>query len=90
MLTEWDCEHRGSEMHLRSTWRDGWLCTAYEPGTVHTGDEGELYDCTNDPEQWNNLWDDPQHAKLRGELVADLYDHLPPAREPRLEKEAEV
>ena len=31
-----------------------------------------------------NRWDDPDYAGLRSDLVADLYDHLPPAREPRL------
>jgi hypothetical protein len=97
-------------MHLRSIYRDGWLCTAYEPSTKgrptgidafferfmpgmgafestieYAGTEGELYDTRDDPYQWHNRWDDPACRALRDDLVADLYDHLPPPREPRLE-----
>ena len=37
----------------------GWVCTAYRPGTVHDGTEGELYDLVDDPLQQHNRWDDP-------------------------------
>ena len=30
---------------------------------------GELYDLHNDPDQYVNLWDRPEHAKLRGEML---------------------
>jgi arylsulfatase A-like enzyme len=90
VLTEWDSEHRGTSTHLRSIFRDDWLCTVYEPGTLYRGGEGELYHLPSDPHQWNNLWDDPDHRKLRDELAADLREHLPKAREPRLACEALV
>jgi arylsulfatase A-like enzyme len=90
VLTEWDSEYRGTDTHLRSIYRDGWLCTVYEKGTLYDGTEGELYDLRNDPHQWNNLWDDPNHRRLREDLAADLYAHLPAAREPKLPVEALV
>ena len=34
MLCEWDSLFPGYGMHLRSIYRDGWLCTAYEPSTA--------------------------------------------------------
>ena len=68
-------------MHLRSIFRDGWLCTAYEPGPLYEGTEGELYELAEDPLQWRNLWDDPAYRARRDELVTDLYDNLPPERE---------
>ena len=34
MLCEWDSQFPGYGMHLRSIYRDGWLCTAYEPSTI--------------------------------------------------------
>jgi hypothetical protein len=37
-----------------------------------------------DPWQFRNLWDDPGYRSVRSDLVADLYDNLPAAREPRL------
>jgi arylsulfatase A-like enzyme len=54
----------------------------------YDGTEGELYDMKNDPLQWHNLWDDPKHKSLKSDLIADLYDHLPPEREPKLKVEA--
>ncbi len=34
VICEWDSQFPGYGMHLRSIYRDGWLCTAYEPSTV--------------------------------------------------------
>jgi arylsulfatase A-like enzyme len=34
MLCEWDSQIPGYGMHLRSIYRDGWLCTVYEPSTA--------------------------------------------------------
>ncbi len=33
VLCEWDSQFPGYGMHLRSIFRDGWLCTAYEEST---------------------------------------------------------
>ena len=66
-------------MHLRTITRDRWVCTAYRPGTVHDGTEGELYDLVDDPLQQHNRWDDPSQRSLRDDLVADLWDHQPAA-----------
>jgi len=90
VLTEWDCEHRGVTSYIRSLYRDGFVCSAYEAGTFYDGTEGELYDLRNDPLQFENLWDDPGRKSLRADLVADLYAHLPAARTPRLAWHAPV
>ena len=34
VLCEWDSQFPGYGMHLRSIYRDGWLCTVYEPSTA--------------------------------------------------------
>ena len=90
VLTEWDSELFGVGVHLRTVTRDRWVCTAYLPGTVHDGSEGELYDLVEDPLQRRNLWDDPGCASLRSDLVADLWDNQPPARDARLLLQAPV
>ncbi len=54
----------------------------------YDGTEGELYDLNNDPRQWENLWDDPKYRTLKSDLIADLYDNLPPERDPKLKVEA--
>jgi arylsulfatase A-like enzyme len=117
VLCEWDSQFPGYGMHMRSIYRDGWLCTAYEPSNVgepngledffamlperaaqrlgmtdggprspieYDGTEGELYRVEEDPHQFRNLWDDPGCRGVRSDLVADLYDNLPAAREPKL------
>ncbi len=90
VLTEWDSELFGMDVHLRTVTRPGWVCTEYAKGYVHDGTEGELYDLVHDPLQQHNLWDDPGYAATRAELVADLHDSVPPRHEPRLELEAPV
>ena len=90
VLTEWDSELFGVDVHLRTITRDGWVCTAYRPGTVHDGTEGELYSLVDDPLQQENRWDDPAFRAIRDDLLDDLWTSQPPAHEPRLEVEAPV
>ncbi|MEX2395343.1 MAG: sulfatase, partial [Actinomycetota bacterium] len=102
VLTEWDSQFRQCGMHIRTIYRDGFICTAYERSTndglfgraereieiPYEGTEGELYKVDDDPYQWQNLWDDAGYASVRRELVTSLYDELPSEREPKLYPEA--
>jgi arylsulfatase A-like enzyme len=91
VFTEWDCQHvDGTTVGLRTIYRDGYTVTAYLPGTLYDGSEGELYDHKEDPGQLRNLWDDPAYASLKSDLLADLKDAAPPVRTPRLECVAPV
>ena len=90
VLTEWDSELFGVAVHLRTITRDGWVCSAYRPGYVHDGTEGELYHLADDPLQQVNRWNDPAVAALQSDLLADLWDHQSPAHSPHLEVEAPV
>ena len=56
----------------------------------YRGVEGELYDHRNDPHQWHNLWDDPAYSQVKSDLLADLYDNIPPARKDPLKAVAPV
>ena len=90
VLTEWDSEHGPVDMHIRTIYRDGYLCSAYEKSALYDGSEGELYDLNADPQALTNLWNDPARRALRSDLVVDLYDNLPPRRTPRLDRSAPV
>jgi arylsulfatase A-like enzyme len=90
VLTEWDSDLFGVAVHLRTITRDGWVCTAYQPGYSHDGSEGELYDLSADPLQQVNRWDDPSCASLRSDLLADLWDHQPVPTGQRRRVEAPV
>lgn len=50
----------------------------------YDGTEGELYDLSRDPLQRENLWNDPSRKRLRDELCADLFAHVPKPRRPAL------
>ncbi|HEY7626576.1 MAG TPA: hypothetical protein VH761_05890, partial [Ilumatobacteraceae bacterium] len=90
VLTEWDSELFGVGVHLRTITRDEWVCTTYQPGFSHDGTEGELYNLLDDPLQQVNRWDDPATDGVRGDLLADLWDHQPPMRTPLRRVEAPV
>jgi arylsulfatase A-like enzyme len=81
-LTEWDSVLFGVSVHVRTITRDGWVCTAYLPGTSHDGTEGELYCLADDPLQRVNRWNDAGCASIRSDLLADLWDHQPPMHQP--------
>ena len=77
VLTEWDSVLFGKIVGARTICRDGWVCTAMLPGTVHDGTEGELYDLANDPLQRVNLWSDSRHTAHRDALLDDMWSSLP-------------
>ena len=90
VLSEWDSEPFGVDVHLRTITRDGWVCTVYQPGFSHDDTEGELYDLAGDPLLQENRWGDWELASLRRDLVADLWDRQPPSHAPRRRLEAPV
>lgn len=46
----------------------------YKLSIYHGHQLGELYDLQEDPWEFNNLWDDPAHEKLRNELIYASFD----------------
>ncbi|NUO54092.1 MAG: sulfatase-like hydrolase/transferase [Polyangiaceae bacterium] len=68
-------DHRGGDFPLY--WRL-WGRNCSIPR--YDGSEGELYDCVNDPEQRENLWD--ERRALREQLVEELRARLPAERAP--------
>ena len=90
VLTEWDSELFGVDVHLRTVTRDHWVCTTYAPGTAHDGSEGELYDLADDPLQRVNRWGDPSFRSVRDDLLDDLRHNLPEPAESRILLQAPV
>jgi arylsulfatase A-like enzyme len=90
VLTEWDSVLFGKIVSLRTITRDGWVCTAALPGTLHDGTDGELYDLRNDPLQHVNLWHNTAYRTMRDDLLDDMWRNLPAATEPRRTCDAPV
>lgn len=43
---------------------------------VHHGEEvGELYDLQSDPNEFDNLWDDPNYEELKNRKIKECFDH---------------
>jgi len=58
---------------------DGSLATMYRDAThklvvYHGHNLGELYDLSKDPDEFDNLWDDPDHQSLKLELMQKSFD----------------
>ena len=87
-LPEWIDTYDDNE--IVTAVRDDYLITAYAKSNRYEGTEGELYVLCDDPNQWQNLWDDAGHASLKSDLLADLHDNLPEGRNKPLEKVAPV
>jgi len=83
VITEWDSEFGEATVAIRSIYREGFLCSAYEKSSLYEGTEGELYDLENDPHQFENLWDEPSKRRLRADLLAQLHQRLPRAPDTR-------
>lgn len=81
-LTEWDSNLRNIEQHLRTVYLADsghqWVATFYEPGSIHDGSEGELYDLSEDPLQHHNRFHDDASRVVRERLRELLRTHLPP------------
>jgi arylsulfatase A-like enzyme len=85
VLTRYEPSTQGQPNGLEVNWPQfaGITTTVQYDGTV-----GELYDLNNDPVQFENLWNNPHLRSLQSDLIADLYDSLPPERDPKLKVEA--
>jgi arylsulfatase A-like enzyme len=46
----------------------------YKLVNYHGHGRGELFDMKNDPGEFNNLWDDPGHRKVKMDLMVKSYD----------------
>jgi arylsulfatase A-like enzyme len=76
VVTEWDHEYQGHSVSLRTIYKDRWLCTRYLASSMYEGNEGELYDLVNDPNQFENLWDVAEHRAQRDVLLEELSETL--------------
>jgi len=63
VLTTFDSQFAKVGMHLRTIWKDGWLCTAYEPSTTDRGGAFPLYSSI-----WLRGSEIPRYGGTEGEL----------------------
>ena len=90
VFTEWDLQFGDVSISLRTLYRDGWTVTAYNHTSLYEGSEGELYNMTEDPRQWRNLWNEPSAAGMKSDLLDNLRARAPKGDTRRLGVEASV
>jgi arylsulfatase A-like enzyme len=90
VFTEWDSQFDDLSVSLRTLYRDGWTITAYNKTSIYEGNEGELYNMIEDPQQWRNLWNDSSAAAMKRDLLDDLRARTPKGDARRLKVEARV
>lgn len=89
VFCQWDAEKNGIEINMKSIYdSSGHVCTAYGKTGYYSGTEGELYNLHDDPRQWVNLWDHPDHADIKDEMLARIDEKTPKPREPALVRTA--
>ena len=104
VLTSWESVHGGfkpvlglddapdgaTTIALQTITSSHYRCTRYTKSTLYDGSEGELYNLREDPDQVNNLWNEPKQQNLKSDLIADMLDHWPKPRKDRLARLAPV
>ena len=53
---------------------------------VHGGSIGELYDLEADPNESNNLWDDPAHAGVKTDMLIRVCNRMAQTADPLPER----
>jgi len=86
VLTEWDSELFGVDVHLRTVTRDGLVCTPTCPAPATTAPMASSMTWTRTRAS-SATSGRPGHRAERDDLVADLWDNQPPTRSPRLRLE---
>lgn len=56
-------------------WASMYRDKQYKLAVYHNINEGELYDLHNDPNEFNNLWDDPAYTDVKLHLLTESYAH---------------
>ena len=54
----------------------------YKLIVYHGHDLGELYDLVEDPNEFNNLWDDPEYVEVKLALMQRSFDESMLAMDP--------
>ena len=60
----------------------------YKMVCQHGEDMGELYDMETDPDETNNLWNSPEHEKIKYKMLKRLCDRIAETCDPLPEREA--
>lgn len=58
----------------KSCWATMYRNEKYKLSVYHGNEYGELYDMKNDPNEFNNLWENPDFQNIRNDLIKKSFD----------------
>ena len=88
VICEWDQVHPDGDIQISTIVTRDNICSRYGRTNRYPDGTGELYSLADDPYQWRNLWNDPDHRMVRDRLLGQLNANLPTRREVKLERVA--
>ncbi len=72
-----ECILPGQKADINTLVTEKWKYTCWTDGS-----RGQLFDRRNDPNELNNLWDNPEYREIRLEMAENLIAKMSQAREP--------
>ena len=87
-IIEWEQEHLGNVIHIQTIVTKNFICSNYMKTNRYPNGAGELYNYDTDPNQFYNLWDDPNYETIKNELLNKLKHNIPPTRLKKLKRVA--
>jgi hypothetical protein len=75
-FTQYESHTPDASVVMNSMFANNIKCVLYERSKTYEGTEGELYDLEQDPGELVNLWDNPDYASVKADMIETIRKDL--------------
>ena len=75
-FTQYESHTPDASIVMNSMFANNIKCVLYERTKTYDGTEGELYDLEQDPGELVNLWDHPDYAAVKSDMIETIRKDL--------------